>query len=255
MVTMCRDAGDWQLLNDQVLILSKKHGQLKQAITTMVQTVMGFLTAAPTLDVRLAAIDTLRTVTEGKIFVEVERARVTRMLSEIKQAQGDAKGAAETLCELQVETFGSMSRREKTETILAQVALCIEIGDWAQAAILGRKISTRYLARQPKKTEEQLAKELQEREKRRNRGEDVPEELPDDTTDLKLKYYDQQVLLAKHEDRYLDACRHYRHVLDTELVEQDAEKLRSVGQRRRESCLDILFPYPNLLSLSFLSPL
>jgi 26S proteasome regulatory subunit N5 len=243
IVKLCKEAGEWSLMNDQVLVLSKKHGQLKQAITKMVQTVMGLLDATPSLDVKLSVIDTLRTVTEGKIFVEVERARVTRILSDIKREQGDLKGAADTLCELQVETFGSMDRREKTEFILAQVALCIENKDWTQAAILGRKISTKYLARKPKKTEEQLEKERKDREKRLARGEDVPEEKEDDTTDLKLKYYEQQIVLAKHDAKYLDVCKHYRQVLDTEAVEDDPAKLHPVLQRIMYFV--ILAPYDN----------
>jgi 26S proteasome regulatory subunit N5 len=67
VVTICKDRGDWSLLNDQVLLLSKKHGQLKQAITKMVQAVMGFLDEAPSLDKKLQTIETLRTVTEGKV--------------------------------------------------------------------------------------------------------------------------------------------------------------------------------------------
>ena len=55
------------MLNEQVLLLSKKHGQLKQAITRMVQTVMGFLDEAPSLETKLSVIETLRTVTEGKV--------------------------------------------------------------------------------------------------------------------------------------------------------------------------------------------
>lgn len=228
IVTICKDAGDWSFLNDQVLILSKKHGQLKQAITRMVQTVMGFLDDTPNLATKLSVIETLRTVTEGKIFVEVERARVTRILSDIKKKQGDVKAATDVLCELQVETFGSMSRREKTEFILAQVGLCIEIEDWTQAAILSRKISTKYLSRKAKKTAEQLAKEKKEREKKIERGDEVEEEKEDDVTDLKLRYYEQQVILAKHEDKYLDVCKHFRQVLDTEAVESDPSKLHAV---------------------------
>ena len=128
-------------MNDQTLVLSKKHSQLKQAITKMVQTVVGFLDETPDLKTKLSVIETLRTVTEGKIFVEVERARVTRILSQIKKSQGDLNAAADILCELQVETFGSMTRREKTEFILEQVALCIERGDWTQATVLSRKIN------------------------------------------------------------------------------------------------------------------
>lgn len=195
----------------------------------MVQTVMTFIDSTPDLETKLTVIETLRTVTEGKIFVEVERARVTKILSDIKKQQGDLKAATDILCELQVETFGSMDRREKTEFILAQVALCIENDDWTQASILARKISTRYLSRKPKKTPEQLAKEEKLREDRRKKGEDVPEEKEDDTTDLKLRFYQQQILLSKHEDKYLDVCKHYRQVLDTEAVEEDPSKLQPVG--------------------------
>lgn len=213
-----------------MLLLSKKHGQLKQAVTKMVQVVMGFLDATPNLDVKLSVIHTLRTVTEGKIFVEVERARVTRILSNIKKSQGDLNAAADTLCELQVETFGSMTRREKTEFILEQVALCIERGDWTQATILSRKINRRYFARKPKKSPEEiekLKKQAEEREKTRGPDE-PPMEVDDDVTDLKLRYYEQQIILANHDYKYLEVCKHFRDVLDTESVENNPEQLRAV---------------------------
>lgn len=54
-------------MNEQVLLLSKKHGQLKQATTKMVQTVMSFLDDTPNLETKLSVIETLRTVTEGKV--------------------------------------------------------------------------------------------------------------------------------------------------------------------------------------------
>ncbi|KAI5801512.1 PCI domain-containing protein [Peziza echinospora] len=212
IVTLCREAEDWKLLNEHVLLLSKKHGQLKQAITKMVQTVMEFLDATPDLDTKLSVIETLRTVTEGKIFVEVERARVTRILAHIKKAQGDLAGATAVLCELQVETFGSMDRREKTDFILEQVDLCIQKGDYTPAVIFSRKISTKYINNP-------------------------------DVTDLKLRYYDQQIQLAKQEDKYLDACKHYRQVYDTPSVVEDPVKLKSVLERIVYYIL--LSPYDN----------
>jgi 26S proteasome regulatory subunit N5 len=144
--------------------------------------------------------------------------------------QGDINSATDILCELQVETFGSMTRREKTEFILQQVALCIQKGDWTQAGILSRKISTRYFARRPKKSAEQLEKEQKEREEKEKTrsADDPPIEPEDDVTDLKLRYYEQQITLAKHDNKYLDACKHYRQVLDTEAVEEDPNKLRAV---------------------------
>jgi len=166
---------------------------------------------------------------------------VTRILSNIKKEQGDVNAACDILCELQVETFGSMSRREKTEFILEQVALCIDKGDWTQAGILSRKISTRYFTRKPKKSPEQLEKERKDREASKLHAEKVaekektkdaeavaPAQREDDVTDLKLRYYEQQITLAKHEDKYLEVCKHYRQVLDTEAVEEDPDKLRAV---------------------------
>ena len=177
----------------------------------------------------------------------------------MKKEQGDLNAAADILCELQVETFGSMERREKTEFILEQVALCIEKGDWTQAGILSRKISTKYFARKPKKTPEQIEKDKKEREeKEKNRSiDDPPIEKEDDVTDLKLRYYEQQITLAKHEDKYLDACKHYRQVLDTESVEENAEQLHAVNQPMLTTLLLQLTASRSSkgLSTTFFSPL
>ncbi|KAK5111869.1 hypothetical protein LTR62_004601 [Meristemomyces frigidus] len=250
IVSICKESGDWSLLNEQVLLLSKKHGQLKQAITSMVQVVMGFLDDAPSQEKKLSTIETLRTVTEGKIFVEVERARVTRILSNIKREQDDITAAKDVLCELQVETFGSMSRREKTEFILEQVALCIDDDDWTQAGILARKIGIRYFARKPKRTPEEIEKRKKEREEQTRKNDDTAvgddpalDAEDDDPTDLKLRFYEQQITLAKHEEKYLEACKHYRQVLDTEAVETNPEHLKASLQRVIYFVL--LAPYDN----------
>lgn len=166
----------------------------------------------------------------------------------MKKEQGDLNAAADILCELQVETFGSMERREKTEFILEQVALCIEKGDWTQAGILSRKIGIKFFSRKAKRTPEQIEKDKKEREeKEKNRSmDDPPLEKEDDVTDLKLRYYEQQITLAKHEDKYLDACKHYRQVLDTESVEENPEQLHAVSDYR--SMYDLLMQRLHLTS-------
>ena len=68
IITISKDSGDWGLLNEQILLLSKKHGQLKQATTKMVQVAMSFIDEAPDAEKKLALIETLRTVTEGKVW-------------------------------------------------------------------------------------------------------------------------------------------------------------------------------------------
>jgi hypothetical protein len=72
-------------MNEQVLLLSKKHGQLKQATTKMVQTVMGFLDDTPNLETKLSVIETLRTVTEGKVRSIEASKHVNTQLTDITQ--------------------------------------------------------------------------------------------------------------------------------------------------------------------------
>ncbi|KAL0083537.1 PCI domain-containing protein [Phycomyces blakesleeanus] len=129
-VKLCHQAGDWKALNEQIILLSKKHGQLKAATTKMVQEAMSYLDTTPNKEAKLELIDTLRTVTDGKIYVEVERARVTRMLSKIREDEGKTTEAADILQELQVETFGSMDKREKVDFILEQMRLCLAKHDY-----------------------------------------------------------------------------------------------------------------------------
>lgn len=79
----------------------------------MVQHCLLYLTVLPDLETKLRLIDTLRLVTEGKIYVEVERARLTRMLAKIKEDGGDLDAATALMAELHVETYGTMEKREK----------------------------------------------------------------------------------------------------------------------------------------------
>ena len=110
----------------------------------MVQEALTFVPQITDKETKLELIKTIRTVTDGKIFVEVERARATRILSQMQEAEGKIADAAETLQELQVETFGSMDKREKTEFILEQMRLCMAKKDFTRTLIISRKISTKF---------------------------------------------------------------------------------------------------------------
>lgn len=150
-----------------------------------------------TEETRLKIVELLRTVTEGKIFVEVERARVTLLLSRMLYAQNKLHEAANALQDLAVETFGSMDRREKAEFILEQMRLNFERNDLAKMAIVSKKINTK----------------LFENAKHQ---------------DLKLRYYGLMVEYALREDKFLDICKYYREILDTEEVKADEERKKEV---------------------------
>ncbi|KAI8853129.1 hypothetical protein BC829DRAFT_424720 [Chytridium lagenaria] len=135
---------DWKGLGERITLLSKKHGLLKTAVTKMIQEAMSLLDRTPDKETKLQLIDTLRTVTDGKIFVEVERARLTRILAKIREDEGKISEAADILQELQVETFGSMDKREKTDFILEQMRLCLEKKDFTRVQIVSRRISSKF---------------------------------------------------------------------------------------------------------------
>lgn len=109
-------------------------------------------------------INTLRTVAEGKIYMEVERARLTKVLTTLKELDGDISGAATIMEELQVETYRSMEKREKVnfcyelnilminlyyicpqvELILKQMRLCLVKHDFVRTQIIAKKINTKF---------------------------------------------------------------------------------------------------------------
>ncbi|GJJ74681.1 26S proteasome regulatory subunit N5 [Entomortierella parvispora] len=189
------EAKDWSLMQEYIVLLSKKHGQLKQAITRMTQEAMQCLEQTPDMKTKLELIDTLRTVTEGKVYLEVERARVTRILAKIKEDEGNITEAADIMQDLQVETFGSMEKREKTEFILEQIRLCLLKRDYVRANIISKKINIRYF----KESEVQ---------------------------DLKLRYYDLMIDYSLHENEYLSVCKHYRQIYDTPVVKADSAQAK-----------------------------
>jgi len=193
IVQLCFQAQDWNQLNEKVIELTKKRAQLKQAVAKMVAECCTFIEQAPDKPTKMKLIDTLRTVTAGKIYVENERARLTHTLAKIHENDGKLAEAAKIMQELQVETYGSMERQEKVELILEQMRLCLAIQDFIRAQIISKKISTRFFE-------------------------------DNKFQDLKLKYYGYMIQLGQHEADYLDICKNYRQVHDTASVAEDQEK-------------------------------
>ena len=124
--------------------------------------------------------------------MEVQRARITRQLADIKEnKEKDIVAASDLLQDLAVETFGSMERREKTDFILEQMRLLYLSKNWDKLAITSKKINTRWF------TEE--------------------------NSDLKLRYYNLMVLYALQHDKYLDASNYHKAMFDTPSVQADEQ--------------------------------
>jgi len=220
-------AKDFTILNSTITTLSKKHGQLKAAVQAIVELAMGWLDEIKQkygVEKWLELVETLRGVTEGKIFLETPRARVTLLLAHYHEslstaptstsaAQKEAlQTASDLLSDLQVETYSSMDRREKTEFILEQMRLLISVArqkdaeqrkdgkdalgggeaEWVKARVGGRKVNEEFL-----------------KEK--------------DSEDLKLKYYDLMIQHALHQNNYLDVAKYYYKVWETPSIKEDTE--------------------------------
>ena len=65
--------------------------------------------------------------------------------SVVKEQEGDVAGAADVLQEVHVETYGSLSKREKVEFILEQMRLTLGKQDYVRAAIVAGKVSKKHL--------------------------------------------------------------------------------------------------------------
>lgn len=205
-------AKDWELLNEQLTLLSKKHGQLKDSIQTLIQEVINKLDEIKDLDTKMKVIDTIRVVTENKIFVEIERAKVTKILSDILlNEKHDLDKACEVLSELQVETYASMEIEDKIEFILDQMKLNNLKGDFQFSKILSRKILIRTL--------EKFA-------------------------DHKLRYYQLMTEIALFEDDYENIVKYNLNIYNIPKIQGNLEE--SLKYLKQVATYVVLTPYSNL---------
>nr|SVE79445.1 EOG090X04UV [Daphnia magna]SVE81891.1 EOG090X04UV [Daphnia magna] len=199
IVQICFETKQWDLLNENIISLTKRRSQLKASVTKMVQQCCQYVDQTPTKEIKLKLIDTLRTVTAGKIYVEVERARLTHILAQMKEKEGEVTEAADILQELQVETYGSMEKREKVELILEQMRLCLAKKDFIRTQIISKKISVKFFEEK-------------------------------DTHDLKLKFYKLMIDVDQHEGSYLSICKHYRAMYNTTVIQENESDRRMMMQ-------------------------
>ncbi|GBF93932.1 26S proteasome non-ATPase regulatory subunit 12-like [Raphidocelis subcapitata] len=216
VLAACYSAKEWKLLEENIVLLSKRRGQLRQVIQSFVRQAMGYIDSTPDKATKVSLIKTLQTVTEGKIFVEIERARLTRRLATIQEADGQIQEAADTMQEVPVETFGAMAKSEKIAFILEQVRLCLAKQDYMRAQILARKISPKAFVIRTGEAKGEIGIEgtaIEEAE------EGVPS-LPE----LKIKYYQLMIQYHMHSNNYLEVCRAYRSLYESEGITEHADK-------------------------------
>ena len=220
-VQLSFDEKEYRYLREFVIVLTKKRGQAKKAIADMIQLAMTFLDKMPTREEKFNLIQTLREATDGKIYVEIEYARCTKVFAEMKMEDGQLDEATETIQEVQIETYGSMDKKEKLEYILYQLKLVLLRKDYIRTQIILKKISRKGL------NEKGLES-------------------------IKINYYSQIIQFYNHEKDDLEVARCFQTIYDTMIkAEEDKECDLSFAEQEKRRNFEnfviyvIITPYSN----------
>ncbi|KAH7647199.1 Rpn5 like 26S proteasomal regulatory subunit 12 [Cryptosporidium bovis] len=142
------------------------------------------------IDECLKIIKTLDEITQGKIYLELERARLMLILSNIKQEQNELKEASLLLEDISVETIGNMELVEKVQYVLEQMRLSLLCNDFVRLQIFAKKINPKII--------EKFA-------------------------DLKVIYYQYLIVLWHHEQNPREISQCYLNILKS-IINEDNNK-------------------------------
>jgi 26S proteasome regulatory subunit N5 len=106
------------------------------------------------------------------------------MIVKNKEDEDDIMEAANILQEVQVETYGSMDKREKLEFILYQMKIMLKKKDFVRFFIISKKINENNIN-------------------------------DDEIADLKVAFYSYMSIYFNNENRFADCCRSYRIIWET----------------------------------------
>lgn len=246
ILNLAYESKDYAFVLECLTTLSKKHGQFKTSVTAMVDQVMEWLPAIKEkqgIKTWLEWVEALRNVTEGKIFLETPRARVTLSLAlyheglASKPAADSPKPAeslqtaSDLLQELQVETYSSMELQEKIEILLEQMRLLMLVArikdeqaattggladgeaDWVKMRVGGRKVNEAFINKPENK-------------------------------DLKIKFHELLIQHSLRHSSYLDVAKSYYKIWEMPSVQEDQEGAARVALEHIVYYL-ILAPYDN----------
>lgn len=193
IVKLSLELKKWDALNSNITLLCKRRGQFNQVQVAVIQEAAEHVDGLIDKAEKLKLINTLRAVSEGKIFVEAERARLTYTLAKMKEEEGDIAGAAEVIQEENVETYGAMNKREKLDYLLEQIRLCLKKKDYIRAFIVQKKVDRKQLN-------------------------DLELE------DLKLRFYNILIEYYSHEKDSFELAKAYYAIYRTPCILKDQDK-------------------------------
>ncbi|CDR95987.1 PCI domain containing protein, putative [Babesia bigemina] len=191
IIQLLYDIRDLPNVSYYLILLSRKRGQLKVAITAMVNLAKSWIVEIPDMESRVNLIDTLSHITLGKMYLETQRAEVAFTLARIKEESGDIAGAANDVHNVEVDTFGLLPKQDKVRYLLEQMRLHLLNKDYLRFYITSKKINESLLD-----AEEYSAH--------------------------KLKYYEYMIQYHLHEGDYFEIAKAYHKRMDTSIKQGGA---------------------------------
>jgi 26S proteasome regulatory subunit N5 len=151
VVAIYRILKEYEAMLDVVQVLMRRRAQSSQVQAAIVREAVEGIQAMEIAgkDNRkkvMDAITRMRTLTEGKLHVELDYGRLSVRLAKMHEEDGDLATSCQILQHIQVETMTSMSRFEKLNVLVHHIKLCLTLKDYTRAAIMSRKIGARAIA-------------------------------------------------------------------------------------------------------------
>lgn len=140
IANLCVQQQRWTDLGVNVTILAKRRGYSKNSIKAIVKISMDAMQTIADIGTKIDLVKVLREVTEGKIFIEVERAQLTNILVEHLESKGELQECMELLQDLRLEILTTMDEKERIRMMLHQFKLCLECKDQLRASLCVEKI-------------------------------------------------------------------------------------------------------------------
>lgn len=195
-----------------VAFTTKKHLQSEHAIGVMIRKCCDYFDLIEDKMTKKKLLETLKLSTDGKLFVEIERAKVCMTLAKIQKEEHDINGAIKTLEDMKIDVITTIDRKAKIEIILELMQLLLESKEFIKCLIVAKKINKQILDQ---------TKEYEE---------------------LKIHYYEIMIAIDKNEN-YLNTSRHYQAILETEKLCENSEERRKILSLAIIYC--ILAPFDN----------
>lgn len=213
MVQLYFESARLEQLNESVLTFAmKKHLQSELAIGQMIRECCKFLDLLDDRAQKVKLLETLKIVTNGKLYSEIERAKICRELAEMKREDGDVIKAISIVEDLRLDTVTTLDKKDRIEIILLLMELLVDSKDYVKCLIVAKKINKKTLDQTP------------------------------EYEHLKIRFYHLMITVDK-EENYLNTSRHYQAIVDTKLMSSQVDERKKLLALAVTYC--VLSPFDN----------